>query len=101
LEASCTTSSTSSSVADREYDRQYGSIDLSTRGPTAHNTSKNNKNKNSNRNDSEIGQGGSAATQADHSNLPRKNPRYHAIKNFEEAQSKILKPKGGAFDIGL
>lgn len=103
LEAICTTSSSSSSVTDREYDRQYGSIDLSTRGQTIHslNKKKNNNNNSIDRNDSEIGHGGSAATQADHSNLPRKNPRYHAIKNFEEAQSKILKPKGGAFDIGL
>ena len=99
LESSRTTSSSSSSVADREYNRQYGTIDLSTRGQSL---SMNSTNRNSTSSEHlKTGLGGTAATQADHSSLPRKNPRYHAIRNFEEAQMKILKPKAGAFDIGL
>lgn len=86
----------SSGALEQEYDRQYGSIDLSTRSQSS-----NSSNRGSNGNSSgSLNDIGGVAFGSEHSNLPRKNPRYHALKNSEEARN--LKPKvAGVFDIGL
>jgi drug/metabolite transporter (DMT)-like permease len=89
--------------SDSDSDRQYGSIDLSTRCHSNCNGNGSVRNSVSVSHDSILDCHGirSSVLQTDHSSLPRKNPRYHAIKNFEEAQSKLLKSRVGVFDIGL
>ena len=89
--------------SDSDSKRQYGSINLSIK---SHNNSNGNgsvRNSVCVSHDNILESSGSrnAVPKVDQSSLPRKNPRYHAIKKFEEAQSKLMKSRVGVFDIGL
>ena len=106
-------------TSDSDSDRHYGSIDLSMRchgngngngnGSGIGNGKNNGNNGGSVRSSVSISQDSilngfpnrAPTLQPDHSSLPRKNPRYHAIKNFEEARSKLIKSQVAVFDIGL